>query len=1233
MPRDVAVLAALSFWDYTIQADRHLPGTGDAFRATGRCFSVAAGRISFSYGLKGPAISLDTACSSSLSAIHLGQRLLWEQQCSSALVTAALLTLDSNTIGMLVAASMLAPDGRCKTLDAAADGYVRGEACVTLGLSTSQSCHQESFQPLGVVLGSAINQDGRSSSLTAPNGPSQQEVIRLALEDAGVGAHKVRTLEMHGTGTALGDPIEVGAAAAVFGAKGMQSGRDQVLELSAAKSHMGHAEPAAGGVGLQRALVSLLSNAVVGTLHLSAVNPYVVGALESGKMTAWMPRGPSTVADWLPLGGAATGISGFAFQGTNAHVVVSRGAVNTQLAMRAPRALEFRHQAHWFMPLSHFLAESCHANPWQGQAFVECALSRSPLAYLWDHVVKERPLLPGTCMLEAAYAAFQLVAFPGSGRMALTGCAIQAPLILGAITGAAAPPVLHCAISLKSGGLELVSGSGSVHFSGHVAHVVDNASVNQSMNAPFQVLAGMTTAGQAYSINCWGGEAVASLHAPRCDGYCCHPAASDAVTHLGAGYDLHADNMPRVPIGASGYVPSHQRPVTGCPGLHVTTTPVAASAAVLTGAGIRASRFQMLPHLCLHLISKPLGARLGNRDAPGQQSEDKLLYMSEDQVVRQAVNVPATLELDIGSGPAALVVALQKARASTVQQEAASAFAAGCAVLQQMSHSKAAVVAQAPMLGQGGRVLGHVQPPSSAIFRGLFAVAAVEDKLWALRHKVVGGAYGPTEQDARLVTAALGPAVSSSTCQPGDGSACLVSGGLSGLGMLTAVWLASLGSLQGPLVLLGRSGRAVGAEQMVDALCLQPHQVHMSLCDVACCDDALQAILLAGAALGTIVHAAGVLADSLLAKQMMGDFFKVASPKLSGLASVGASIFAHPVTSAQLFSSISGLLGNPGQANYGAVNAVLDAATGELQAKGIASFAVQWGPWTEAGMAARHSHLLARLERQGFGAVRPQAGLEVLHLLAYESRPACAPAVLVAAPLRWAALLQSRGHLRLLQDASTKEQQQTEPQKRIKEDDIAASTAPDGSHDQHADVEARIGSLVAAVLGVSLALDAPLMEAGLDSLGSVELRNAISSAFKVDLPATVTFDHPTPRQLAKYVGTKTGGAGKATAAGVPHQVLRSNKAVRALVVPSAGSQGHALAEITEQVTAIIAQVLGGEVASNQPLMEVSTCCTRFENALCHKDQHNLILISFPCRLVWILWVRWSCVMPLLPNSA
>lgn len=177
-----------------------------AFHATANAISVAAGRLSYTFGLSGPALSVDTACSASLVALHLAKDALRGSSSSSSLVGGVHVQTTQTSTAYVWTAGMLSPSGRCQVLDAAADGYVRGEACHMLLLAplAAAAAPTGSRGPAALVLGSAVNQDGRSSSLTAPNGPAQQEVMLAALQDAGVAAAAVDQLSMHGTGTPLG---------------------------------------------------------------------------------------------------------------------------------------------------------------------------------------------------------------------------------------------------------------------------------------------------------------------------------------------------------------------------------------------------------------------------------------------------------------------------------------------------------------------------------------------------------------------------------------------------------------------------------------------------------------------------------------------------------------------------------------------------------------------------------------------------------------------------------------------------------------------------------------------------------------------------------------------------------------------------------------------------------------------------------------------------------------------
>lgn len=321
----VGVFVGASYTEYL-----HLGTAADGpsgYTASGGSLSVLAGRLAYVFGFTGPAVLTDTACSSSLVALGAAHNALRLGQSQSAVAGAVNLMLVPQTTAMYLSAGMLTPDGRCKTLDIAADGYVRSEAAAatTLRMLTSAAAGaQGKSEAFVAILAAVVNQDGRSSSLTAPNGPAQTALIRSALQAAHATAAHVSFLQKHGTGTALGDPIEINAALTVLCAKRSDAG---ALGLSASKATFGHAEPAAGAIGLAAAVLCLESKATAQQLHLRVVNPYVSQCFDTfaksvGKPAVAAARTVAPMPSTQPASRAVASVSGFAFQGTNAHTVV-----------------------------------------------------------------------------------------------------------------------------------------------------------------------------------------------------------------------------------------------------------------------------------------------------------------------------------------------------------------------------------------------------------------------------------------------------------------------------------------------------------------------------------------------------------------------------------------------------------------------------------------------------------------------------------------------------------------------------------------------------------------------------------------------------------------------------------------------------------------------------------------------------------------------------------------------
>ncbi|WP_426752690.1 type I polyketide synthase [Myxococcus sp. Y35] len=280
--------------------------------------SVAAGRISHTLGLQGPAVSVDTACSSSAVAIHLACQSLRNDESDIALAAGANLNLSPVTVVVECQNRMLAADGRCKTFDASADGFGRGEGCAVVVLKRLSDALASGDAIIGVIRGSAVTHDGRSSGLMVPNGRSQERVIRAALESCGVEPEQVGYIEAHGTGTLLGDPIEMEALRSVFGRKGSRS---EPLYVGSVKTNIGHLEAAAGIAGLIKVLLSLQNEAIPAHLNFERPNPNI--RWEELPVTV-----PTTTRPWRRGDKRRiAGISSFGFSGTNVHMVVEEAPV------------------------------------------------------------------------------------------------------------------------------------------------------------------------------------------------------------------------------------------------------------------------------------------------------------------------------------------------------------------------------------------------------------------------------------------------------------------------------------------------------------------------------------------------------------------------------------------------------------------------------------------------------------------------------------------------------------------------------------------------------------------------------------------------------------------------------------------------------------------------------------------------------------------------------------------
>lgn len=463
LPKATSIFVGVSQLDYA----RIAYDTGSAlntYYATGAHLSVTAGRLAYTYGLQGAAVVVDTACSSSLVTTHFAARSVRGKDCELAGSLGVNLTLVHSWTMACLRAGMLSDEGRCKTMDTSADGYVRAEAVGTVLLSAidTLASHEgyifgntEQLKQIILLLGTAVNEDGRSSSLTAPNGPAQQEVIQRALQDGNLVASDVSLIEMHGTGTSLGDPIETGALVS-----SLLKPSSQPLTLSTAKSSIGHAEPAAGIAGTISLANSLESQYSKPFTHLRSLNPYVATALNVRNQLSIGARS-SLPRQLSPLMSVSEqlcgGVSSFAFQGTNSHAVfkidiaqTSKIAVGlTGINLSVKKMLKSSRRRYWVLPPAHALASqvSMSSKQLQKEILFSSEICSPRLAEFWEYGLDDSGflMLPSIAVESVCAAATSSLNDMDSNHVGLTECCFN---VLRSPFG---PLVLTCSLQVVSG--------------------------------------------------------------------------------------------------------------------------------------------------------------------------------------------------------------------------------------------------------------------------------------------------------------------------------------------------------------------------------------------------------------------------------------------------------------------------------------------------------------------------------------------------------------------------------------------------------------------------------------------------------------------------------------------------------------------------------------------------------------------------------------------------------------
>ncbi len=1013
-------------------------------------------------------------------------------------------------------------------------------------------------------------------------------------------------------------------------------------------------------------LQALASVAHFPILHLSDMNPHVASTIPR-QGAFYIPRQPAPG----PAAGNGDsfhtwGVSAFAFQGTNAHALLLADATAGALpkALSNPHYRAWAKARFWIGPEPHHLLGRV-ARAMATALLYETELLLPKASYLWDHAVSGRAILPGTAFLEAGAACLgtALADEAAALQALLARVTIPVPLELPA---AASRLLVQCQVETASGRVKV----GSLGPAGSREHMYGTAAtaavaVLQASTAAKTTLApsAAVLAACFRDVSPLAGSTVGVIEGTRRDGRVggkgASPACLDAAFHLGALPQPGAKPVLRIPASIQGYQVLARSPegqlVGGCQPMRTAQHSVVNDYWLRSMEGtlcyVEGLEARALSQLAARKSAAAAPAPSAAAAAqPAVEAEAGLLYQVSWAASEAAPLPPsgtARQQLKFAHGQPAVMVcasgiaALQQGSTSgsivlTAPGLHASSHAAPAAAPSGLLASSLlygllkAAIQENPSSGFTSVGLDSQQAASTALQLGSGDVPAGADAHGTLQR---GGAlYQPA-----LIRCTVPPAHDARLAEP-TASRCAITGGTGTLGQLVASYLAANQDAR-RLTLLGRTGRLASAEAAAKLLGAESlAAIVLAMCDTAASEDAAGA--LSAAEPQALVHSGGMLADAVLGNLTPAHIRRAFAPKVSSMLAMGRRLGAEPTALQLLFSSVASLLGSPGQANYSAANAVLDALAGALQQQ--VCFRVVNGHairdrklqlaillcdiQISSSMQTQRQHLLfcALYPRQGVmprssenptamcaAWVQGQLGVSVqwgawagagmasqdrstalrvermgmgmvtpaLGLAAMASLLASSHAapVVAAVPFRWDRLAQ-QAQRSPAAVASIFRARLTAGPVAGGAAAIASSTA--GSAPPAVSKEALLSSVLevlAAVLGTSVGPQEPLMAAGLDSLASVEFRNSLEAKLQMKLPTTLIFDYPTAAAIAEYAA-----AAAAAAARLPSAAAASQ--AQGAAAGGADREAH-LRQVSAEVAAVAAEVLGMPgLDLEQPLM-------------------------------------------------
>jgi len=1123
------VYVGITCFDHAIEVASD-GGRSSSYLGTGSALNMAAGRLSFALGLTGPSMAIDTACSSSLVCLHLACESLRSGESRMALAGGVNLMLSPEVMVSFSQARMLAPDGRCKTFDADADGYVRGEGCGMVLLKRLSEAMAEGDRILGVIRGTAVDHGGASGGLTIPSRNSQVRVIRRALQQAGISPSEVSYVEAHGTGTSLGDPIEMEALAEVFGA------REHWLMTGSVKTNIGHLESASGIAGLIKVLLAFQHEQVPAHLNFQRPNPHIPWNDIPVRVTA-------EPFDW-PRGAVRriAGISAFGFSGTNAHVVVedppagtpSAGTVRTVLPVSARssaalQALEHAYEAIVRETGEHEIPALCRA----------AAAGRNHYAHRLAHVLPHGPVYRSAAQATSPRTAFVLAGAPEAwvkelhtaepafrqafDRYAQTEAfaawyawvelwkswGVRASAFLGTGAGAYVAACQAQAIPVEDALLLFQTGPDPSELRDILPRIrISPASAalmpGAALTDPEYWLQQKTTAASCKEIQ----EVLRALPAatlipsPRAG-----KALERSVAWLYAqGQDLDwpaffgtgpqpASTLPNYPFQRQRFqlpTRSHQRNSSSGDLYYQVQWEAAPTHPATPRARADEDTWLLIPGeanngesfaALLQSLGCSVQVLAGFASFPVLEPRTRVIFFGDTcelllRVAQQMLRAPDAKGSKLWCIPRDAVDAGDVPALTGLAQSPLWGMAKGISIEHPEIFGAAIDLDREASSGEDEMLLTEILSGSRED-----QVALRDGRLFVPRLvRTHGQAASPLRVDAD--------------------SLYLITGGLGQLGSQTANWLIGRGART-----LLLTGRRPPEESILASLRRHGAEVRyeqIDVTDASAVSDLFRRIREEYPPLKGIVHAAGILGYEPLEFMEPSTLAAVLRPKVEGAWLLHRESQSLNLDFFLLYSSIASAWGSNEQAHYNAANRYLDSLAHYRHARGLPAMSINWGPWTGGGMTSPEAATL--LSRIGVRCLTPECALEALHFLPTVSQ-------LAIADIDWHQFQRSyeaRGFKAFLDHIRAEISQPREPESPERAENESFTG------DRKSLVEA-LEKEAAHVLGFDsgrLDRDLGFFEMGMDSLLALEFRSRIEKSLGLSVPATLLFDSPSIHTLA-----------------------------------------------------------------------------------------------------------------------